>query len=86
MFRSRKQHGLTQHQLYNLYTSVISASSKDAAEQRQLKASFLKIRQELNATSSQDEFAKWAKLRRQHDKLLEQLEKKSTRRLLFHHA
>lgn len=35
------------------------------------------MRLELNATSSQDEFAKWAKLRRQHDKLLEQLEKKS---------
>lgn len=35
----------------------------------------MKARKELNATSSQDEFAKWAKLRRQHDKLLEQLEK-----------
>jgi len=35
------------------------------------------VRKELNATSSQDEFAKWAKLRRQHDKLLEQLEKNS---------
>jgi hypothetical protein len=32
----------------------------------------------MNATSSQDEFAKWAKLRRQHDKVLEQLEKSST--------
>lgn len=37
----------------------------------------MKLRQELNATSSQDEFAKWAKLRRQHDKLLEQVEKSS---------
>jgi hypothetical protein len=37
----------------------------------------MKVRKELNATSSQDEFAKWAKLRRQHDKLLEQLEKNS---------
>ena len=36
------------------------------------------MRLELNATSSQDQFAKWAKLKRQHDKLLEQLEKKST--------
>jgi hypothetical protein len=32
----------------------------------------------MNATSSQDEFAKWAKLRRKHDKLLEQLETSST--------
>jgi hypothetical protein len=37
----------------------------------------LTVRHELNATSSQDEFAKWAKLRRQHDKLLEELEKNS---------
>lgn len=36
------------------------------------------MRRELTATSSQDEFAKWAKLRRQHDKLLDQLEKTST--------
>lgn len=36
------------------------------------------MRRDLNATSSQDEFAKWAKLRRQHDKMLEELEKMST--------
>lgn len=35
------------------------------------------MRRDLNATSSQDEFAKWAKLRRQHDKMLEELEKMS---------
>lgn len=37
----------------------------------------MKVRHEMNATSSQDEFAKWAKLRRQHDKLFDQLEKSS---------
>ncbi|KUJ12117.1 uncharacterized protein LY89DRAFT_593327, partial [Mollisia scopiformis] len=52
-----------------------SSDAKTSAEQKQLKAQFMKVRKELNATSSQDEFAKWAKLRRQHDKLLEQLEK-----------
>jgi hypothetical protein len=50
------------------------STSKAAGEQRKLQAEYLKIRRELNATSSQDQFAKWAKLRRQHDKLLEQLE------------
>jgi len=30
----------------------------------------------MNATSAQDEFARWAKLQRQHDKLKDQLEKK----------
>ncbi|KAM0286074.1 hypothetical protein ACHAQH_001082 [Verticillium albo-atrum] len=34
----------------------------------------MKIRKEMNGTSSQDQFAKWAKLRRNHDKVLEQLE------------
>lgn len=54
--------------------------SAQFAEQRKLQQDYLKVRRELNATSSQDEFAKWAKLRRQHDKLLEQLEKKSKHR------
>jgi ABC-type phosphate transport system auxiliary subunit len=52
-------------------------TSKGVAEQSRLQKEFLKLRKELNATSSQDEFAKWAKLRRQHDKVLEQLEKTS---------
>lgn len=53
-------------------------TAKAAAEQRKAQAEYLKVRGQLNATSSQDEFAKWAKLRRQHDKLLDQLEKTST--------
>lgn len=52
-------------------------TSKLVREQRELQASYLAVRRDLNATSSQDEFAKWAKLRRQHDKLLEQLDKMS---------
>lgn len=62
-------------QLWALYNNVVFP--KAAAEQRELKRQFMKVRTEMNATSSQDEFAKWAKLRRQHDKLLEQLEKTS---------
>lgn len=53
-------------------------TSKTASERKKIQSEYMKARRELNATSSQDEFAKWAKLRRQHDKLLEQLEKKST--------
>jgi hypothetical protein len=52
-------------------------SPQSTAEQHELKSQFMKVRTEMNATSSQDEFAKWAKLRRQHDKLVEQLEKTS---------
>ncbi|KAF7537267.1 hypothetical protein G7Z17_g12881 [Cylindrodendrum hubeiense] len=66
--------------LWTLINFLPVSTSKAAGEVRKLQADYLKIRGELNATSSQDEFARWAKLRRQHDKLLEQLEnkKKST--------
>ncbi|KAI0843444.1 CHD5-like protein-domain-containing protein [Hypoxylon sp. FL0890] len=61
--------------LWNLYLALPTQTSKQAAEQKKLQKEYLTIRRDLNATSSQDQFAKWAKLRRQHDKLLEQLEK-----------
>lgn len=64
--------------LWNLYISAPFGTSAQIREQRKLQQSYLKVRRDLNATSSQDEFAKWAKLRRQHDKMLEELEKKST--------
>lgn len=64
-------------QLWALYSRFLVAKSASSAEQKALKAEFLRLRQEMNATSSQDEFAKWAKLRRQHDKVLEKLEKTS---------
>jgi len=38
----------------------------------------MKLKREMNSTSSQDEFAKWAKLRRRHDKALEEFEAMST--------
>ena len=52
-------------------------TSKQIRDQRELQQRYLKARLDLNATSSQDEFAKWAKLRRQHDKMLEELEQMS---------
>lgn len=52
-------------------------SQKLVVENRKLQKEYLRLRLELNGTSSQDEFAKWAKLRRQHDKALEKLEQKS---------
>ncbi|KAI1766578.1 CHD5-like protein-domain-containing protein [Hypoxylon sp. FL1150] len=61
--------------LWNLYLALPTQTSKQAADKQKLQKEYLTIRRDLNATSSQDQFAKWAKLRRQHDKLLEQLEK-----------
>ncbi|KAI1083920.1 CHD5-like protein-domain-containing protein [Whalleya microplaca] len=64
--------------LWNLYLALPTETSKQATEKKKLQKEYLTIRRDLNATSSQDQFAKWAKLRRQHDKLLEQLEKFKT--------
>ncbi|KAI1428804.1 CHD5-like protein-domain-containing protein [Xylaria sp. FL1777] len=64
--------------LWNIYLTLPTEVSKQATEKNQLQKEYLAIRRDLNATSSQDQFAKWAKLRRQHDKLLEQLEKMKT--------
>ncbi|KAI0194851.1 CHD5-like protein-domain-containing protein [Xylaria flabelliformis] len=61
--------------LWNLYLTLPTEVSKQAAEKNKLQKEYLAIRRDLNATSSQDQFAKWAKLRRSHDKQLEQLEK-----------
>ncbi|KAM0261119.1 hypothetical protein ACHAQJ_002381 [Trichoderma viride] len=60
--------------LWTLINFLPVPTSKAAAEQRSIQAKYLAARREMNATSSQDEFAKWAKLRRKHDKLLEELE------------
>ncbi|KAG6004812.1 hypothetical protein E4U21_000768 [Claviceps maximensis] len=60
--------------IWALINHLPTSTSKAAVKQRRLQTEYLKARRDLNATSSQDEFAKWAKLRRQHDKLLEQLE------------
>lgn len=65
-------------QLWTIANYLPVSTSKGAAEQRKLQAEYLAVRAELNATSSQDEFAKWARIRRQHDKLLEKLEATST--------
>jgi hypothetical protein len=45
--------------------------------QRELKSTVLSTKADLLATSAQDQFAKWAKLRRSVDKGLQDLEKTS---------
>lgn len=69
---------LTVTQLWTIINYLPISTSQTAAQQRKAQTDYLAVRSELNATSSQDEFAKWAKLRRKHDKLLEQLEAIST--------
>jgi hypothetical protein len=38
----------------------------------------VRLKREMAAISAQDDFARWAKLRRQHDKTLEEHDKKGT--------
>lgn len=47
-------------------------------EQLRLRREVVRLKREMNAVSAQDEFSKWAKLRRQHDKALEEHDKKGT--------
>lgn len=65
-------------QLWSLYNILpISSSRVDVASQKALQREVVASRAQLRATSSQDEFAKWAKLRRMLDKKVVDLEKLS---------
>lgn len=60
---------------FNAYSKFILGAN--AKKQRELRKQVLLDKAELQKTSSQDEFAKWARLKRKVDKGLEQLEKES---------
>jgi hypothetical protein len=61
-------------QLWILYLKLPTSTSKNAREQSRLKREVVQLKREMNNTSSQDEFAKWAKLRRKHDKAMDEYE------------
>ncbi|ORY91947.1 WRB/Get1 family [Syncephalastrum racemosum] len=58
---------------YNYY--VLFVNDDKLARQKKLKRDLLTLKNELSQTSSQDEFAKWAKMRRKLDKGMAELEK-----------
>ncbi|KAL4790658.1 protein get1 [Aspergillus venezuelensis] len=60
--------------LWLLYLKLPTSLYKTAQEQAKLKREVVQLKREMNNTSSQDEFAKWAKLRRRHDKALSDYE------------
>ncbi|EPE36819.1 Protein get1 [Glarea lozoyensis ATCC 20868] len=60
--------------LWHLYNMLPVPTSQSANKLRVLKKEYNTVRMQMNATSSQDEFAKWAKLRRKSDKLGEEIE------------
>ncbi|GAQ07810.1 protein get1 [Aspergillus lentulus] len=60
--------------LWILYLKLPTSTAKHAREQSRLKREVVQLKREMNNTSSQDEFAKWAKLRRKHDKAMDEYE------------
>ena len=51
---------------------VILFQQKQVIKQQELKKQMLKLNQELRLTSAQDEFSKWAKLKRKLEQLLKE--------------
>lgn len=74
---------LTFEQLWIVYNKgPFSSHSKSYAEATRLKREVVRLKRELTATSAQDEFSKWAKLRRQHDKTVADYDKAGASYLL----
>jgi hypothetical protein len=61
--------------LWTAYTTILPSSSEASTKIATLKREVVRLKRELQATSAQDDFAKWAKLRRQHDKAVADYEK-----------
>ncbi|RPB07026.1 hypothetical protein P167DRAFT_540399 [Morchella conica CCBAS932] len=62
-----------------MYNSLpLSSSKADIAKRKALQREIVVLRAQLRATSSQDEFAKWAKLSRTLDKKTAEFEKLNT--------
>ncbi|RMZ03378.1 hypothetical protein D0862_05663 [Hortaea werneckii] len=63
--------------LWLLYTKLPTPQSSDAQETVRLKKEVVRLHREMSATSAQDDFAKWARLRREHDKAKAKYEEKA---------
>ncbi|KAI9714381.1 MAG: GET complex subunit get1 [Bogoriella megaspora] len=55
-------------QLWRLYNRLPVATSKASQNQTRLRRELFRLNKEISGVSAQDEFSKWAKLRRQLDK------------------
>ncbi|OCL01422.1 hypothetical protein AOQ84DRAFT_329001 [Glonium stellatum] len=64
--------------LWVLYGTLPTQTAKSVHKQTEMKREVVRLKRELNKVSAQDDFAKWAKLRRQHDKAVADFEKIDT--------
>ncbi|KAK3171135.1 hypothetical protein OEA41_003219 [Lepraria neglecta] len=55
--------------LWTLYNKLPTSTSAEIKSQSMLAREVLRLKRELNATSAQDQFAKWAKLDREHNRV-----------------
>ncbi|MCJ1380516.1 GET complex subunit get1 [Xylographa soralifera] len=69
--------GAISNLLWILYNKLPTSTSANVEAQTTLRREVVRLKREMNATSSQDEFAKWAKIRRQHDKVLAEYDQKT---------
>ncbi|MCJ1311706.1 GET complex subunit get1 [Agyrium rufum] len=69
--------GFVNDLLWNIYNKLPTPTSKDVQSQDVLRVEVVRLKREMNAVSSQDEFARWAKIRRQHDKVAAEYEQKT---------
>jgi hypothetical protein len=69
--------------LWTAYTTILPSSSESSSKIATLKREVVRLKRELAATSAQDDFARWAKLRRQHDKAVAEYEKVGTLSSLY---
>jgi hypothetical protein len=65
-------------QIWRAYNSLPTSTSTQYKEVVKLRGAAVDLKQQLNATSAQDEFARWAKLQRQYDKTKADYDKKGT--------
>jgi hypothetical protein len=71
---SRRQYTDT-YQLWVLYNKLPTPTSGSAQKAQKLKKEIVQLKRELGTTSPQDNFSKWAKLDRQHNKAMADYQK-----------
>lgn len=62
--------------LWQLYIRLPFGTSQNIKEQGRLRRNVVRLKREMAAVSAQDDFARWAKIRRQHDKALAEYDSK----------
>lgn len=68
---------IDEFQAWWFFTLIFTSSGKNDKEARKLRSEVVRLSREMKATSAQDNFAKWARLRREHDKAKEAYDKMS---------